>query len=465
MHRTARHAILLSLLLCGGRAGAYTTLTGVTLSRAFSPAQPQPGQTVTVTLTVKTGTLSSPLRGFYIADQVPDGLSPSSGSATLGGSAVTVKTESTASGAIYTGAKTLRWVLEEPPSWTENNPVPASSTLVVTYQVTVPTSATGSLSFPGASWVGMIPSLGDAGDNFGYEDSAATLPVDAQPKLALSPTSLSFSAQEGGSAPTSKSVAVTNAGGGTLAAVSTSVTYGPGGSGWLDVTGSGSGNSQSLENKIDLTGLTPNTYSATVQVSATGASNSPQSYTVSFTLTAKPSTTDPTIVLSPTSLQFTATEGGAAPASQSVAVTNSGAGTMAAVSTTVSYISGDKWLTVTPGGADNSQSLDNTVDPTGLAPDTYTATVAVDSTGASNTPQNYTVSFTVTPGSSPTPDAGPGSDLGPVGDAGVTGDSGGAGLTGRETLQGGCTLGQRPAGGGWALLLLGLLGLLRRRRA
>jgi hypothetical protein len=241
------------------------------------------------------------------------------------------------------------------------------------------------------------------------------------------------------------------------------VTYGPGGSGWLDVTASGSGNSQSLDNKIDPSGLSPNTYSATVQVSATGASNSPQSYTVSFTLTAKPSTTDPTIVLSPTSLQFGATEGGSAPASQSVAVTNSGAGTMAAVSTTVSYISGDKWLTVTPAGADNSQSLDNSVDPTGLAPQTYTATVAVDSAGASNTPQNYTVSFTVSPKSVSTPDAGPGSDLGPVADAGPgTGDSGGAGLTGRETLQGGCSLGHRGSGG--LLVVLGLLGLLLRRR-
>ena len=464
MRGAARYPILLALLLAAGPASAYSTLSDVTLTRSFSPTSAQPGQSVTVTLTVKTGAgLSSSLRGFYISEAVPDALSAASGSATLDGKAITVKTESTSSGAIYTGAKTLRWILEQPPSWSENNPLPASATLVVTYAVSVPSSASSGFSFPGASWVGMIPSLGDAGDNFGYEDKAATLPVDVQPKLALSPTSLSFSAQEGGSSPASQSVAVTNGGGGTLAAVSAAVTYGSAGTGWLTVTPSGSGNSQSLDNAVDLTGLAPNTYSATVKVSASGATNSPQSYTVSFTLTAKPSTTDPTIVLSPTSLQFSAEEGGAAPAPQTVSVTNSGAGTMAAVSAKVSYISGAGWLMVAPGGVDNGQSLKNLVDSAGLAPDTYTATVAVSSSGASNTPQNYTVSLTVTPGSGPSPDAGVGPDSGLAGDAGVIGDGGNA-LNASDRLVGGCQLGRSgaPAGLG-LLLLLGLLGLRRRR--
>jgi hypothetical protein len=468
MCRHTRNGIVLVLLLLAGDALAHSTLSGVTVTRAFSPATAQPGQQVTVTLTVETGALSESLRGFYLSEAVPDALSPSSGSATLDGQAVTVQSERTAAGTVYTGATTLRWVLEQPPDWSENEPLPASSTLVVTYQVDVPAGATTGFSFPGASWVGMLTSLGDAGDHFGYEDTATTLPVDVPPRLGLDSTSLSFSAQEGGSNPDSQRVVVSNAGDGTLAQVETAVTYGDTGSGWLTVTRSDSGEDQHLDNAVDLDGLAPNTHTATVQVSATGASNSPQSYTVAFTVTARPSTTEPTIVLDPTSLSFTAEEGGAAPAAQTVEVTNSGAGTMAAITTEVSYISGADWLEVTAGGADNTQTVETLVDPSGLAPDTYTATVAVSSAGASNTPQNYAVSFTVTPAPPAAADAGSDQGISPTGDGGIGGADGGSHtLDGTGQLVGGCNLG-RPVSPVASLLLLCLvllpLGGTRRRR-
>ena len=69
-------------------------------------------------------------------------------------------------------------MLETPPSWSEGRPIPASSTLVVTYEVTVPLdAANGALTFPGYTWVGMIAAQGSAGDHFGYEDSPATITV------------------------------------------------------------------------------------------------------------------------------------------------------------------------------------------------------------------------------------------------------------------------------------------------
>ena len=118
-------------------------------------------------------------------------------------------------------------------------------------------------------------------------------------------------------------------------------------------------------------------------------------------------------------------------------MTNSGADTLSAISATVSYVSGSDWLEVTTGGTGDSQTVENVANPTGLAPDTYTATVQVDSPGASNTPQNYTVSFTVTPKPTGSPDAGVSSDLGATGDSGVaSGDTRGANLG----LTGGCNL-------------------------
>ncbi|MHC4816308.1 MAG: COG1361 family protein, partial [Planctomycetota bacterium] len=293
-------------------------------------------------------------------------------------------------------------------------------------------------------------------------DQASTLAVVQQPQLALSATGLTFTVQEGDPAPAPQTVGVSNAGGGTLATVSASPTYDSTGSGWLTVGVSGSGDTQTLTNTVDPSGLSPNTYSATVAVSAAGASNSPQSYTVSFTVTAIPSTTQPTMVLDPTSLQLSAEEDGAPTAAETVAVTNSGADTLSAISATVSYVSGSDWLEVTAAGTGNSQSVENVANPAGLAPDTYTATVQVDSSGASNTPQNYTVSFTVTPKPTGSPDAGV-PDLGAMGDSGViSGDSSGSNLG----LTGGCSLGHSPGGeGSAALVLVGflLLGLLRRR--
>ena len=66
-------------------------------------------------------------------------------------------------------------------------------------------------------------------------------------------------------------------------AVSTQVDYGSG-SGWLTVTRSGSGNSQSLTNSSVVSGLSAGSYNATVVVSCANAADSPQSYTVTLTV-------------------------------------------------------------------------------------------------------------------------------------------------------------------------------------
>jgi len=106
-------------------------------------------------------------------------------------------------------------------------------------------------------------------------------PVQPEPLLALNPDSLTFSAPEGGTNPSPRPVAVTNAGQGTLDTVTTQTSYQQG-SGWLGVTVGGSGNQQSLTNSIDISGLSAGTYGATVEVTCPNAGNSPRSYQVSL---------------------------------------------------------------------------------------------------------------------------------------------------------------------------------------
>ncbi len=142
----------------------------------------------------------------------------------------------------------------------------------------------------------------------------------------------------------------------------------------------------------------------------------------------------------------------------------------------MSYLGGSSgWLSVSTGGAQNAQSVANTVTVSGLSANTYSATVQVSASGASNSPQTYVVTLTIT--DLPKSDAGPLADASPpLGDASgvadgalATGEGGIANPQDAQILEGGCgcRVATRPTGpaAALALLLAGLLLLLRRRRA
>lgn len=112
---------------------------------------------------------------------------------------------------------------------------------------------------------------GSIGNSHLYVGSTAS----SGPVLSLSTSSLSFTAEQGGSDPSSKTVTVTNSGSETLTNVTVSES-----ANWLTVSRSGSGNTQTLTNSVSISGLAPNTYEATVTVSGGGATN-----TVSYTVT------------------------------------------------------------------------------------------------------------------------------------------------------------------------------------
>ncbi len=145
-------------------------------------------------------------------------------------------------------------------------------------------------------------------------------------------------------------------------------------------------------NQAQVTGLLPTTAVVTVSATALTVSGGTQ-------VTVLPL---PAIALNPTGLTFTATQGGANPASQFTTITNSGGGTLSGLSIgTIAYGAGATgWLQAPVlSGTTASPSVSLTVQPvTGsLTPGTYTATIPVQSGVASNSPQNVTVTFTVTP--------------------------------------------------------------------
>ena len=230
----------------------------------------------------------------------------------------------------------------------------------------------------------------------GGQSGSSQVTVTPQPSISLSIATLDFSALEGGANPASQFITITNGGGGTLSGLSAgTITYGPGASGWLQTPILSTTTAPATLTVQPVTGaLAPGTYGATIPVQSGGASNSPQTLTVTFMVAASP-----VIALSSASLTFSAVQGAADPASQFITITNGGSGTLSGLSTgTITYGPGATGWLQAPILNTTTAPATLTVQPvTGaLTPGTYTATIPVQSGVASNSPQALTVTFTVT---------------------------------------------------------------------
>jgi hypothetical protein len=99
----------------------------------------------------------------------------------------------------------------------------------------------------------------------------------------------------------------------------------------------------------------------------------------------------PVLNLSPQTLAFQATVGGSAPASQTVALSNSGS------AEAVDWTQSDNatWLQAGPASGTTPATLTVSVVPSGLTAGTYTAGIVVSAPDAENSPQTITVTLTV----------------------------------------------------------------------
>ncbi|HEX6948000.1 MAG TPA: BACON domain-containing carbohydrate-binding protein, partial [Nitrospira sp.] len=210
-----------------------------------------------------------------------------------------------------------------------------------------------------------------------------TLSVTAAPTptIGLSASSLSFNGVQGGSNPSAQALTISNSGAGTL---NWSITEN---APWLTpsvLSGTGSG---SVSLVVNTAGMSSGSYSTPVTIVATGATNTPQTVMVTLTLTAP---LVPTIGLAPTTLAFSANQGGTNPAAQTVNISNSGTGTL-----NWNASSSASWLSVSPASGSGPGSLAVTANVSGLSPGTYNTAITVTGTGATNSPQSIPVSFTV----------------------------------------------------------------------
>jgi uncharacterized protein (TIGR03437 family) len=202
-----------------------------------------------------------------------------------------------------------------------------------------------------------------------------TLVVAAPANLNVSPQSLSFTYQTGGSNPASQSLSITSSGGALNYSVASD-------SSWLTVSATSGTTPGTLNVSINPAGLSVGSVSGNLSISAPGATT----VKVPVTLTISNAST---LTVNPQSLTFTAPSG-SNPTGQTITVNASG---NANIAYTVAVTG--SWLSATPSGT-TPGSISVTVNSSTLSPGTYNGSVAISSTAASNSPQTVNVTLTVT---------------------------------------------------------------------
>ncbi len=381
---TAAPATLtLTVATVGLAAGNYNATLPVS-----SPDASNGPQSIAVTLAVSAGALPPTIAlstGSALFSATAGGSAPAAQVVTVSNSGGGTLSGLTA-GPVSYGAGAAGWL----GAALGGSTAPANLTLTPsvtglaagTYTATVPVSAAG---------------VGNSPQNLAvtFTVSAAGTPS----AIALAPSSLSFSATAGGASPAAKTASVSNVGGGTLSGLTVGViSYGAGASGWCAASLSVTTAPSTLTVTPSLGSLAAGTYTATIAVSAAGAANSPQNVSVTFTVSAAPA---PAIGLSPATLTFAATAGGTSPAARTVAVTNAGGGSLTGLTVgTLTYGAGATgWAAASLNTTAAPATL--TVTPTlgSIVAGTYTAMIPVSAAGATNSPKNVSVTFTVSPAS------------------------------------------------------------------
>ena len=281
------------------------------------------------------------------------------------------------------GTGKLNWSATTSDPWLTVNPT--AGTLHASESIGLSVSV--DLTTAGAGTRTATITVSDPGASNSPQTCAVTVLVSSGARIGLSPASVSMTAPLGGPDPPGQSVAIQNTGGGSLA---WSATFSPS---WLSGSVSSgtlaAGASQTLTLSASVSGLTAGSYSGSMTVTSAGASNSPQSMSVTLAISQAP-----VISLDSTSLTFDAPLGGANPAAQSLVLRNAGGGTLAWSASTAAG-----WLFVNPASGSLSpgsmSTLSVSVNTASLAAGTYMGSLSFAAPGASNTPQAVSVVLNV----------------------------------------------------------------------
>jgi hypothetical protein len=219
---------------------------------------------------------------------------------------------------------------------------------------------------------GVCPATGSATVS-GSGVTTVTIPVNITtvPSIGLDPTSLVYSGTLGGTS-SAQTIAVSNAGGGTLTWNASSNVS------WLTLSPKSGTNAGTITATMNPTGLLlSGSYSATITMTAGGATTK----TVPVTLTLAAATSGTTgFSITPSSLNYTGVVGGPN-TTAGVTVTNAGTSTL-----TVTWYDQINWLTATSGDTvtvapGTSTTITLTASTAGLTAGVYSGTATISGGG------------------------------------------------------------------------------------
>src|SRR2546425_45167 len=204
--------------------------------------------------------------------------------------------------------------------------------------------------------------------------SSALSPPAPAPALSVAPSSLSFSYQQGGSAPASQPIMVSSSSGAQLA-----YTVAASGGAWL----SGTPMSGTTPGTVNVSVVNPasmaaGTYTGNVTITPSGAAGSAQTVTVTLVVSAGGGTGNSSLKVSPRTLQFSYQTGNHMPSAKKLMITSTGT----PLSYKASYSGGSSWLTVSPTGGTTPGTISVSVNPAGMPAGSHSGTIDVSAPGA-----------------------------------------------------------------------------------
>ncbi|HWZ45574.1 MAG TPA: family 16 glycoside hydrolase [Candidatus Saccharimonadales bacterium] len=208
--------------------------------------------------------------------------------------------------------------------------------------------------------------------------TTVSFPNVTPPGLALDKNSLTFDALPSGSNPSAQTVAISNSGTGMLNWTATE------NASWLTLSPASGTNTGTLTASVNIAGLAEGVYSTGITVTASGATNSPQTVSVSLVISS------PKLGIAPSPIVFTGFQGQPDPTPVPMTIANLGGGT---VNWTAS--SNTPWLTLSSTSGTAPSTLNVQASIAGLAIGTYSGSITVTAPGVSNSPQTVPVTLTV----------------------------------------------------------------------
>jgi hypothetical protein len=260
-----------------------------------------------------------------------------------------------------------------------------------------PTSVTLAI-IPGTIAAGTytaIVTLSSSLPSVGARQITVTLTVTPGPTIELDATTVQFIGAQGAANPANQTVGIGNAGGGTLGGLTLgTTTYGAGEpTGWLTATLSGGTAPATITLAANISSLSLGSFRASVPVQSTQPNVAPVTLNVTLDVGS-----GAVISLSPSSVTFNATVGGANPPARTVAVTNGGPGNLTGLAIgTITYGNGQPtgWLAATLSTTAAPANVNLVATLGGLGAGIYTATVPVQTDLVGVATRNIGVTFIV----------------------------------------------------------------------